>query len=192
MWKEWFEPLGCLNLGLGGDQTQHVLWRVENGELDFAVANASSPSSSSLPRVVVVCVGTNNHGHSADQVADGILAVVAAVRRKLPAACVVVVAVPPRGRHMNNLREKIADINRLVQQRLLPSESAQYDPFVTFVGATFMHDLVETAHGGGATISHHDMFDYLHFTNDGYRKFCRPIIDEIKRLLDAIDGPTSN
>ena len=29
-----FEPLHCLNFGIGGDQTQNVLWRVQNGEMD--------------------------------------------------------------------------------------------------------------------------------------------------------------
>lgn len=29
-----FQPLHSLNFGIGGDQTQHVLWRVENGEMD--------------------------------------------------------------------------------------------------------------------------------------------------------------
>ncbi|WAR05809.1 PA1B2-like protein [Mya arenaria] len=34
LWKRMFEPLHCLNFGIGGDQTQHVLWRVQNGELE--------------------------------------------------------------------------------------------------------------------------------------------------------------
>jgi len=29
-----FAPLHCLNFGIGGDQTQHVLWRCMNGEMD--------------------------------------------------------------------------------------------------------------------------------------------------------------
>jgi len=29
-----FVPLHCLNFGIGGDQTQHVLWRLKNGELE--------------------------------------------------------------------------------------------------------------------------------------------------------------
>jgi len=29
-----FEPLHCLNFGVGGDQTHNVLWRIQNGELD--------------------------------------------------------------------------------------------------------------------------------------------------------------
>lgn len=34
MWNKNFIPLHSLNFGIGGDQTQHVLWRIVNGELD--------------------------------------------------------------------------------------------------------------------------------------------------------------
>ena len=34
LWKEMFEPIHCLNFGIGGDATQHVLWRLHNGELE--------------------------------------------------------------------------------------------------------------------------------------------------------------
>ena len=29
-----FVPLHCLNFGIGGDRTEHVLWRLQNGELE--------------------------------------------------------------------------------------------------------------------------------------------------------------
>jgi hypothetical protein len=35
VWKKWFVPFHCLNFGIGGDQTQHVLWRIQNGELSI-------------------------------------------------------------------------------------------------------------------------------------------------------------
>ena len=31
--SKYFEPLRALNFGVGGDRTQHVLWRIENGEI---------------------------------------------------------------------------------------------------------------------------------------------------------------
>lgn len=33
-WDTNFAPLNSLNFGIGGDCTEHVLWRIENGELD--------------------------------------------------------------------------------------------------------------------------------------------------------------
>ena len=48
VWNQYFAPLKSLNFGLGGDRTQHVLWRVENGEIPL---NAQT---------IVIHVGTNN------------------------------------------------------------------------------------------------------------------------------------
>lgn len=31
--QDYYEGLGSLNLGVSGDQTQHLLWRIQNGEL---------------------------------------------------------------------------------------------------------------------------------------------------------------
>lgn len=33
-WNRVFAPMHTLNFGIGGDETQHVLWRISNGELD--------------------------------------------------------------------------------------------------------------------------------------------------------------
>ena len=34
VWQELYQPRGGLNLGFSGDRTEHVLWRIANGELD--------------------------------------------------------------------------------------------------------------------------------------------------------------
>ena len=53
-WKKYFESgeAKALNLGFSGDRTEHVLWRIENGELDGYEA-----------KIVLVMIGTNNTGH---------------------------------------------------------------------------------------------------------------------------------
>ena len=66
------------NFGIGGDRTEHVLWRLENGELDEVA-----------PKVIVLLVGTNNHGDLADQIADGIRAIITHIRDKQPQAYLV-------------------------------------------------------------------------------------------------------
>jgi len=54
IWDREFAPHGAANFGIGGDRTQHVLWRLENGELDGI-----------KPKVVVLMIGTNNTGFEA-------------------------------------------------------------------------------------------------------------------------------
>lgn len=62
----WGRPL---LLGIGGDQTQHLLWRIENGELTSALRARSDVLFS-------LHVGTNNLDHARpSEVATGVLAV---------------------------------------------------------------------------------------------------------------------
>ena len=76
--------------GVAGDRTQHLLWRVRNGELAFRHP----------PGVVVVCVGTNNLGRDNDSAADtflGIRAVVLEILHRLPGTRVLLTGILPRG-----------------------------------------------------------------------------------------------
>ena len=62
-WKTHYTPRHAANFGIGGDGTQHVLWRVENGELDGI-----------KPRAIVMMIGTNNIGSSKpEDIADVIV-----------------------------------------------------------------------------------------------------------------------
>lgn len=38
IWDTVFAPLGAANYGIGGDRTEHVLWRIINGEVDNLAA----------------------------------------------------------------------------------------------------------------------------------------------------------
>ena len=94
-WSRFFggnTPYRALNLGYGADRTEHVLWRIANGELDGYQAKA-----------VVLLLGTNNAGHftfEEETPADtlcGMRAVIDAIREKQPKAKIVLCAIFPRG-----------------------------------------------------------------------------------------------
>jgi beta-glucosidase len=87
VWNEFYRKYDPANFGIGGDATQHVLWRIENGELGGI-----------SPKVVVLMIGTNNTGsHNAEQIAAADKKIVEAIRAKLPNAKVLLLAVFPRG-----------------------------------------------------------------------------------------------
>lgn len=162
IWNKMFVPLHCLNFGIGGDQTQNVLWRLQNGELeDFS------------PKVIVIGVGTNNHGHSADQVAEGILAIFKTCQTKQPQAHVIVVGIPPRGQYENPLRKKLASINDTVCKQVCKWPNAS---FLDIEPNWFISPV-------DGSISHHDMYDYLHLTHQGYLKIVEPLLEEIQTIL---------
>ncbi|MGH0190112.1 UNVERIFIED_CONTAM: hypothetical protein FKN15_042261 [Acipenser sinensis] len=139
---------------MGGDCTQHVLWRLQNGELDHI-----------NPKIIVLWVGTNNHGDTAEQVAEGIGAIVKLIHSKQPTARVLILS-------PNALRVKNARVNQLVQEAL-PS----------LPGASFLDVDPGFVHSDG-TISHHDMYDYLHLTRAGYTTVCQPIHTRLLAMLE--------
>jgi lysophospholipase L1-like esterase len=82
-WKEHYAKLGAVNLGVGGDGTAQLLYRIEKGILDGL-----------NPKVVVLSVGVNNvwPGFNAEDTVKGIQAVIAAIQAKAPGAKVLLVS----------------------------------------------------------------------------------------------------
>ena len=74
VWKKHFAARNALNLGFGGDGTQHVLWRLDHGEFDGL-----------QPKVCVLLIGTNNARHSegtGEQIAAGVQAIIDRISAK--------------------------------------------------------------------------------------------------------------
>jgi lysophospholipase L1-like esterase len=99
-WKQNFFGWNAADFGWGADRTQNILWRLENGELDEV-----------NPKVVVLLAGTNNLGSAtAEDISRGLKAVVDVIRKKAPAATVIVMGIFPRNDQMT-LLPIIASIN---------------------------------------------------------------------------------
>lgn len=99
-WDKYYAPRNAVNMGFSGDQIQHVLWRLEHGE----IAGIS-------PKLAVVMIGTNNSGGTAytvQQISDGIIAIVQKLRASLPHTKVLLLAIFPRGETPNSQRDKNA------------------------------------------------------------------------------------
>ena len=86
---EYFGKYRTLNLGIGCDYTQHVLWRLlYDGELDGYAA-----------KVVTLMIGTNNceSKDTVEETAEGIWRIVEVIREKQPQATLVLMPIFPRG-----------------------------------------------------------------------------------------------
>jgi len=90
-WKETFHGWNAADFAWGGDRTENILWRLENGELDDV-----------HPKVIVLQAGTNNIGRSpvddakVEDVARGLRAIVDLCQEKAPEAKIVLVGIFPR------------------------------------------------------------------------------------------------
>lgn len=78
-----------LNLGFSGDRTQHVIWRLLNGNL----------KNQKRAKLAVIMIGTNNTGHSKQaphQTAAGIEKIISLVKAGCPQAKILLLGVFPR------------------------------------------------------------------------------------------------
>lgn len=87
VWDKYYASRNAVNMGFSGDRTEHVLWRLQNGEIDNI-----------KPKLAVLMIGTNNSGRDTpEQIADGIKAIVCTLRTKLPDTKVLILSIFPRG-----------------------------------------------------------------------------------------------
>jgi lysophospholipase L1-like esterase len=104
-WKENFWGWNAADFGWGADRTEHIIWRLENGELDGV-----------NPKVIVILAGTNNVGNrpgdaaKVDDITAGIKRIVDLSREKAPNAAIVLTAIFPRNDNMAVMPE-IVKIN---------------------------------------------------------------------------------
>lgn len=159
-WQKYYAPRKALNLGIGGDRTQHVLWRLENGEVEGL-----------KPKAVVLMIGTNNSGSDpADDIAAGVKAIVADIRSRLPESDVLLLAVFPRGEKPDlPVRDKLKQVN---------AEIAKLDG-----GKVHYLDIGETFLEKDGTLSKEIMPDFLHLTPKGYERWAEAIEPSLKKIL---------
>lgn len=104
VFNEYYADLHTFNIGISGDCTQHVLWRLDHGEIDGL-----------SPKVVVLMIGTNNNRSPDADIARGVKAVVESLRQKLPQSKILLLGVFPRGANPDNpLRAKLKKVNEVI------------------------------------------------------------------------------
>jgi lysophospholipase L1-like esterase len=158
LWAERFAPLKAANFGLAGDCTQHLLWRLRNGELEGL-----------RPRHIMLLIGTNNLGWAGQDVeatVDGIKAVIAEIRARTPSTQILLLGLLPRGEKPDDpLRPKIKAVNAAI---------------ATLDGTTFL-DFGGRLLQSDGTISKELMPDFLHLSDKGYRIWADAVRDPLSR-----------
>jgi beta-glucosidase len=164
VWRQHMTPRGVLNAGVNGDRTEHLRWRLDNG-------NLAGPA----PQGVVLWIGTNDvgHGRSVEDTAEGIRADLARLRERLPAARILLLGLTPRGAAPDaKFRGPIREVNNLVQ-------TCADNATVTFADI------------GGALLDPQGRLtpeispDRLHFSRLGYERLAPPL----DRLIDQLVVP---
>lgn len=116
IWNKYYAPLHAADFGISGDRTQHVIWRIDNGELDGL-----------HPKVIVLMIGTNNsRDNSPEEIAEGIKVILDKIQVKCPDSKILLLGVFPRNTHkdipkqieapekINSIISKFADGKKII------------------------------------------------------------------------------
>lgn len=170
IWEHYYTKYQPANFGIGGDQTQHVIWRIENGELDGI-----------SPKVLVLMLGTNNSGaHTAEQIAAADRKIVQLIRTRLPDTKILLLAIFPRGP-----RKARDGSPEPWEQRMAVIRAANADLATLDDGKTIRFlDLNARFLGNDGTIPNIIMPDQLHPNAAGYQLWAeamQPLLDEMMK-----------
>lgn len=162
VWAKYYSKRNALNLGIGSDHTQHVLWRLERGNLNGL-----------KPKVAVVLIGVNNCPDEANtprMVLEGVTAVVKQLREKLPQTKVLLLGIFPFREDFNLQRAKALQVN----QALHKLDDGKWVSFLDF-GHVFI--------GSDGKIAKSMMRDFVHLSPDGYRLWAEAMETTLAKLL---------
>ena len=163
LWNSEFGRYSPLNLGVSGDRTEHVLWRLAQGSYDHL-----------KPTAIVVMIGTNNTGHRMDPPADiaaGIDAILTELARRYPKARIALLAIFPRGETVDDaMRKNNAEVNAL-----LPAIAKQH-------GAEWL-DLTRAFTDAAGRLPKAVMPDFLHPGDSGYAVWANAMRGSLERWM---------
>jgi len=162
IWEKYYAKRNAVNLGIGGDQTQHVLWRLDRGNIDGI-----------SPKLAVVMIGTNNAnaGQTPEDVNAGVKAIVERLRGKLPQTKVLLLGIFPRGEddsdHVRQVNMKANElIAKLADDKMI---------FYLDIGDKFL--------GPDRKLSRDIMPDLLHLSPKGYAIEAESIEPIVAKLM---------
>jgi beta-glucosidase len=161
VWEKFYGKRNAVNLGIGGDLTQHVIWRLDNG-------NVKGIS----PKADVVMIGTNNsRDNTPKQIAEGVTVIINQLRTKLPDTKVLLLAIFPRGANNEDDRRQVNQKANANFSKLADGNHVHY----LDIGPKFMNDDGELTRGM--------MPDLLHLNEQGYIIRAESIESSLSKLL---------
>jgi len=161
VWAKHYGKRNAVNLGIGGDRTQHVIWRLDNGNLKGI-----------KPKLAVIMIGTNNSGSNTPaEIAAGVTAIVRQLQKKTPQTQILLLATFPRGKNPSDARRQVNEKSNAIVAKLAKDENVTY----LDIGDKFL--------GEDGSLSKEIMPDLLHLSKKGYQIWADSIEAEVARLM---------
>ena len=160
VWEHYYADRNALNLGISGDRTEHVLWRLDHGNIDGI-----------KPKLAIVMIGQNNGGHNtAEEIAEGVTAVVQRLRTKLPDTRILLLAIFQRREKPTPERAVLDKANEIVS-KLADSKTVFY--------MDINHIYVQP----DGSIPKSLMYDFEHPTPLGHKVWAEAIESKVAELM---------
>jgi len=161
VWAKSYGSRNAVNLGIGGDRTQHVLWRLDHGNVDGI-----------SPKLAVLMIGTNNaSSNTPEQIAEGVTAIIKKLREKLPNTKVLVLGIFPRGADASDPKRQT---NMKANEQIAKLADGKMIEYLD-IGPAFLQD--------DGTLSKEIMPDLLHLSEKGYQIWAESIEERVKRMM---------
>ncbi len=165
VWETYYGSRNAVNLGIGGDRTEHVLWRLDNGNIEGI-----------SPQLAIIMIGTNNALFEPQQTAEGVKAIVERLRSRLPQMKILLLAIFPRGENPQDpLRQKNAAVNEIIKGL----DDGDMVKFVDINEAFLMPD---------GTLPKDIMPDLLHPNARGYAIWAAALESYIAAVMGPLPG----
>ncbi len=159
-WERYYAGRNGLNLGISGDRTEHVLWRLNHGNIDGI-----------SPKLAIVMIGQNNGGHNtAEEIAEGVTAIIQVLRVKLPTTKILLLGIFQRREKPTPEREVLARANEIISKL-----GDHQNIFYMDINSLFVRP--------DGTISKELMYDFEHPTPLGHRLWAEAIESKVAELM---------
>ena len=161
VWQKYYGERKAMNAGIGGDRTQHVLYRLDHGNIDGL-----------KPKLAVIMIGTNNSGtDSSEDIAAGIKAIVEKLRTERPETKILLLGIFPRGPDAEDAKRKVNIGANEIAKQLDDGQSVTY------------LDISDKFLESDGTLSKEIMPDLLHLSPKGYEIWAESIEPKVAELL---------
>ncbi len=166
VWKKHFAPLNALNLGFGGDRTNHVLWRLDH-----------LPDLKTAPKAASLMIGTNNICWGSDlpkEAADGVRAIAKRLNEMYPSMEILVLGVFPRRRTLDHPhRKEIIELNSYLPGLIKDIPNVTY----LDIGQKFLDNK--------GFLSEEMMPDTTHPSEKAHEIWAKAIVPKLKKMMEV-------
>jgi len=161
VWSKFYGKRNAVNLGIGGDRTQHVIWRLDNGNLKGIA-----------PKAAVIMIGTNNSGsNTPEEIAEGVTAIVRQLQAKTPKTKILLLATFPRGASSADKKRQVNEKSNAIVAKLAADDNVEY----LDIGQKYL--------GDDGSLSREIMPDLLHLSEQGYTIWAESIEATLVKML---------